>query len=169
MPLGDVASVATLVLFVFYFLGRAWTITKEKALMRESFALEKTEFDDEFIEDRENYYDIDGTGEIISITSEIPILWMKVISIKYSGDWVDITPRKVAPIVDLKKPIQSNCPIFLRMDIPDGMPVYKIRFCRFDYMIVSFDIGYNGRVGGMAPVHYKVSHTVRSLLYYLLK
>ncbi len=169
MSLSDIASVATLILFIFYFLGRAWTITKEKILMRESFDLENTKFDDEFTEDRENYYDIDGTGEIISITSEIPILWLEVVPIKYNEDWVDITPKRATPIVDLKGPIKSNCPIFLRMDIPEGFPAYKIRFCRFDYMVVSFDIGYNGRFGGMAPWNYKISHTVRSYLYYLLK
>lgn len=169
MLLGNVASVATLILFVFYFLGRIWTISKEKALMRETFGFENIEFDNELTEDRENYYDINGGGEIISITSEVPILWMQVIPIKYDKNLIDITSKKTPPIIDHREPIKSNCPIFFRTNIPEGFPTYKIRFCRFDYVIVSFDIGYNGRLGGMTPVNYQISHTLRSYLYYLLK
>lgn len=169
MSLGDIASVATLVLFVFYFLGRFWSITKEKVCIRESFGLETVGFDDVPAEDRENYYDINGGGEIVSITSEVPILWMKIIPIQYDENWVDITPKKAAPVVEQREPIKSNCPVYLRTNIPEAFPAYKVRFCRYDYMIVSFDIGYNGRHGGMAPVNYRISHTLKSYLYYLLK
>lgn len=169
MSLGDIASVATLVLFIFYFIGRVWVIIKEKVLIRETFGFENIGFDEEPSEERENYYDINGGGEIISITSEVPILWLKVIPIQYSDNWVDITPKRATPIIEHKEIIKSNCPIFFRTNIPEGFPTYKIRLCRFDYIMVSFDIAYNGRSGGMAPANYQISHTLRSYLYYLLK
>lgn len=53
MSLGDIASVATLVLFIFYFIGRAWVIIKEKVLIRETFGFENIGFDEEPSEERE--------------------------------------------------------------------------------------------------------------------
>ena len=53
MYLGDIASVATLVLFIFYFIGRAWVIIKEKVLIRETFGFENIGFDEEPSEERE--------------------------------------------------------------------------------------------------------------------
>ena len=53
MSLGDIASVATLVLFIFYFIGRAWVIIKEKVLIRETFRFENIGFDEEPSEERE--------------------------------------------------------------------------------------------------------------------
>lgn len=53
MSLGDIASVATLVLFIFYFIGRAWVIIKEKVLIQETFGFENIGFDEEPSEERE--------------------------------------------------------------------------------------------------------------------
>ena len=171
MNLGDIASIATLVLFLFYFAGRAWAIEKEKTLMRESFALKQTELDGFIPDDCEIYYALeDGPyGEIIEISSEVPILWFHVIPIKYDSSFADITPKNTKPVVTHTSPIRANFPIYLKTDIPDGFPTYKICFLRYDYMKVTFNISYNGKCGGMTPTDYKISPTFRGLLYYLLK
>ncbi|MGE4353320.1 MAG: hypothetical protein AB7D36_04455 [Oscillospiraceae bacterium] len=169
MNLGDIASVATLILFVFYFLGRIWTIQKAKALMLEEFDLENINYGEDLEDDRENYYDFGDGGEIISIRSKLPILWFHVIAIKYDSKFRDRTPRRAKPVVNHHTLLRENEPIYLRMDIPDVLPVYKVRFQRFDYVVVSFDIGYNGRFGGMSPVNYHLSHTFKSFCYYLFK
>jgi hypothetical protein len=169
MGLSDIASIATLILFIFYFLGRTWTIQKEKILMCESFDFENVEYDGEPEADRENYYDLNGGGEIVSIISQVPILWFHVIAIDYDREFRDVTPLNKKPIVAHEEPIRANCPIYLRTEIPEGFPAFKICFQRFDYAIVTFCMGYNGRFGGMSPVQYKITHTLKSFLYYMLK
>lgn len=168
VTLGNISSIATLILFIFYFIGRIWTINKQKILMCESFDLENNKFDPDFAERAEIYYDING-GEVISMVSDVPILWLHVIPVEYNQNAVDITPSNAKPIIKHETPIRSGCPVYLRMDIPDVLPAFKIRFQRFDYVIVSFHVGYNGKCGGMQPIDYRITHTLKSYLYYLLK
>lgn len=174
MLLGNIASAATLILFLFYFLGRAWTIIKAKALMLEEFGLENISNDEAIDFDKKNYFDLcDGEyGEIITIKSEMPIIEFYVIPIKYDENGLDITSQKINSdnaLVSHTVPLKANEPIYLRMDIPEGFPALKIYFRRFDYMKASLNIGYDGRLGGMCPVDYKLSHTFKSFCYYLFK
>lgn len=169
MIIGTISSVATLILFVFYFLGRIWIMLKTKNLMLEDFDVEDIDHCSDVPEDRGIYYDINGGGEIVTIRSSQPILWLNVIPIKYNDDFEDITKKKDKPIVTHRNLIKRNESICLRIDICDGLPVYKVCFQRFDYIIVSFDIEYNGRNGGVSPTNYKMNHTCKSILYLLFK
>ena len=61
MSLGDAASVATLVLFIFYFIGRIWTIRKNTQLMLEDFSLEDASDCVDFADSREIFYHLENS------------------------------------------------------------------------------------------------------------
>lgn len=161
---GNIASIATLVTFLFYTVGKVVTIIRATALMSEDFGVSLgTEFDGDY----SDYYDVDGGGEVLSITSAVPIVSITLIPVLYDGkkdelkDGPTTTKHKLRP--------KRNSRVFLRMSIPEGIPNYRVKIRRFDGTNVKFYVGYNGRSGGMSPVEYKISHTFWSVLYYIFQ
>ena len=94
---------------------------------------------------------------------------LKIVPIKFNKSFKDITPKKSKAIFEYDRLLNSNEPLALQIIIPEGIPHHKVIIKRFDYLTVSFNIGYNGRVGGMSPDDYRIRHTVKSILYYLVK
>lgn len=166
MSLGDAASLVTLVLFVFYILGRIWTIQREKILIYESFEVENRQQLPDNIEDSNLFFDIDPMGEILSIVSTVPILKVNVFEIHYNEE---MKLQNVNLVFSNNVPINANIPMYFKVTIPDILPAYKIQFQRFDYVKVSFNVGFNGKFGGMSPGGYKIQHTIKSFLYYMLR
>ena len=171
MSLGDAASVATLVLFIFYFIGRIWTIRKNTQLMLEDFSLEDASDCVDFADSREIFYHLENSeyGEIISMRYKQPLLWLHIIPITYDGDARKTVRRKAVPIISHDKLIPENKPIYIRTDLPEGFPRYMVRFRRFDYFEGSFELSYDGSFGGMHPAEYHLHPTFKGFLYYFVR
>lgn len=171
MLLGAISSVATLVLFVFYFIGRFWAIKKRSTLMLEDFELENIPNTTELENNADYYYELDGSryGEIISMHSKQPLLWVKVFSPVYDENGHSISAKKVNEVASFDGIIPEGKPIYLKTDILEGFPRYKVVFRRFDYFIGSFEIACNGRVGGMSPLNYTLKPSIKGFLYYLFQ
>ena len=161
---GDIASIATLVTFLLYAVGKVVTIVRATALMSEEFGVS---LEDEFHGDGSDYYDVDGGGEVLSITSAVPIVSIKLISVIYDGEKNKLKKGPTSTKHRLRPKRDSR--VFLRMSIPEGIPNYRVKIRRFDGTNVTFYVGYNGRCGGMSPIDYKISHTLWSILYYVFQ
>lgn len=159
-----ISSIVTLVLFVFYFVGRAWNINLKMKEKLEKFDIEYIA--DAEIDEKENEYNLGG-NEQLKIVSDNPINWIKVYNVEYNGEtnsfeWSD---KELCQ----HSYLHACEAIYFNIAIPEGIPDIGIKFERSDYIQGSFIVGYDGRFGGMHPVDYMLKNTVKSILYYMLK
>ena len=165
--LSDLASFATLVLFVIYFIGRVITIMIEKNIKYENIERFFSEADipselkiiDEFKCD-ENSNDI-----IIIMPTTKSYNWVKIYECNYN--------EKNNRLVKTKK-IYNSERIYndhaLRIDtiITCGIPNYILEFERCDYMKGELILQENGK-NGIEEELLVFKHTLKSILYYLFR
>lgn len=75
------SSIATLILFVVYFVGRVWVIHKNKRLLFEKLTLEYIK--NNHVE-RKNQYDLGGK-ELIAVSSSKGLNWLKIYELKFDS------------------------------------------------------------------------------------
>ncbi|WP_346937334.1 hypothetical protein [Clostridium sp.] len=158
------SSIATLMLFVIYFIGRVWVIHKNKRLLFEKFALEY--IGDDHIE-RKNQYDLGGK-ELITVSSSQGLNWLKIYELKFDSVCGEMTVLNKQPVVT-HKILNVDEKLYLKTNTPCGIPIYRVRYQRFDYIEGSFDIGVDGKYGGLGMRDYKSKLTLKSYCYYICK
>lgn len=159
------SSIATLILFILYFIGRIWVINKNKKLLFENFELEYTESADKV--ERKNQYDLGGL-ELITISSPQGLNWVKVYKVKFDIKKNKMVIAEKEPVV-YHKFLNVNEKIYIKDTVPCGMPVYRIEYERFDYIQGGFDISLDGMYGGLYKNAFKIKLTIKSFLYYICK
>ena len=82
--LSTCSSIATLIMFVIYIVGRIWVTKKNIKLRTETFGVELVENEKNLDVFRENFYELEE-GEIFKITPTAPLLWIKVVPIIYDS------------------------------------------------------------------------------------
>lgn len=65
--------------------------------------------------------------------------------------------------------LNINESLYLKVDIPCGIPKNRVVFEKYDYTKASFDIGFDGRFGGMFKNDYKCKVGLKTFLYYLFR
>ena len=158
------SSIATLILFIFYFWGRVWTINLKKKEKLEKFDVEYVYDTD--IEEKKNEYNLGG-NEQLKIVSENAMNWIKAYKVEYDGTGNEFAWDKEPLCVHTY--LQAHEPIYFNTMIPEGVPNLGIKFERSDYIQGSFIVGYDGRYGGVHPVDYHLENTIKSKFYYILK
>lgn len=164
--LGDVASVATLVLFVIYFLGRLITIINEESICYDTISYVSDDVCN--ISDIIDTFETDSDGYITAIvlTSKQGINDIKVYELFYDKELNEIKNRKtVVATCDFLNVGQSFA---IKTQIPEIIPRYRIEYITHDFRKVEFDILDNMKNGVVSEM-IRPKHTLKSVLYYFFR
>lgn len=164
--LGNIASIATLILFVIYFIGRIISLIIEKKVIYEKIDIYIKEEDipkDLKISDE---YRCEHEGEILIITPyEKSYNWLAIYECKYNEKNKNF--KKVKELKKFEK-IMNNTSIRIDTVITCGIPLYIIEFERSDFIkgiLILQSNGKNGIQEEMLTFH----HTWKSVIYYLFR
>lgn len=164
--LGNIASIATLILFVIYFIGRIISLIIEKKVIYEKIDIYIKEEDipkDLKISDE---YRCEHEGEILIITPyEKSYNWLAIYECKYNEKNNNL--KKVKELKKFEK-IMNNTSIRIDTVLTCGIPLYIIEFERSDFIkgtLIMQSNGKNGIQDEMLTFH----HTWKSVIYYLFR
>lgn len=165
--LGVISSVATLILFIIYFIGRVISIIIEKNIKFEEINIYTDEKDmPKNIKIVDEFKCNEDSMDILILTPNTKSYnWIKV----YECD----INRKNGNIKKTKKLYETNRiynDTSFRLDtiILCAIPKYLIEFERSDYMRGVLNLTTNGK-NGVQEEMLRFSHTFKSIIYYLFK
>ncbi|RHQ88777.1 hypothetical protein [Clostridium sp. AF21-20LB] len=158
------ANFCTIILFVLFVIGKIWILKRNMPLYNENFEYILVDKDEEF-----NRQFLLGEKETIKLSSPDGIYDIIVYVLNRTEKGKPKRTRISSALEDgIQHPLKlnKNEPVYLRMDLPCGMPDYQLEIIKYDYVKLIVELGANGKVGGIW-VNVKVRCGVRSLLYYL--
>lgn len=162
--IANVASIMTIILFIFYFLGRFIIIIKEKENKYEQIDLYITNDNEVFKEYKiiEEYNLDEDCNEYMIITPrEKSYNWFKIYE-------YDDESNKKNCIYNRNGFLNSGHSIKIKAKIAECIPKYIIKFERSDYIVGEMELSHNGK-NGVQEELIKCKHTWKSILYYILK
>ena len=107
--IANIASIATLILFVFYFIGRWWSITIEKKDLYEKIDIQA-------VDEEEDLDIINVNGEeIIKMTSEKYLNWIKFYDAIWNGN--ENAGVEKGALIKKVKNINRNEPMYFKISI----------------------------------------------------
>ena len=168
--IGWLTNLITILLFIIFVVGKVWVIIRDRSLYDEIYECvqvdENAEFNRQFILDK------DGQ-EVIAISSPKGIYDIKIYKIttrnSQSGE---IQSKEEIPANmedNIRHPIMlnKNEKVYIRTDLPCGVPKFQLEIIRYDYVKVQVELGHNGKVGGVSLVNQKTKPSVKRWMYYL--
>ena len=167
ITISEIASIATLILFVIYFIGRIISIIVEKSIKYEIVDLFNKE--DELKESMkivDEYRCTENYSNIIIITPKGKAYnWIKIYECNYNERKNSIVKTKLLYKTDR---IYNDTSFRLNTIVSCGIPQYVIEFERSDYMKGILYTQCNGKNGIQEEI-LEFKHSLRSVLYYLFK
>lgn len=163
--IANISSIVTIILFVFYILGRVFIIFIERNRIYEKIDIEISKSDNTFDKYKivDEYLLDDDSDEYMIITPiEKSYNWIKIF--KYNNYEKN---KKVCEHIR-KAVLNIGYSIKIKAQIAELTPQYVVRFQRSDYVVGEVMIAHNGR-NGIQEEMIKCKHTLKSILYYLLK
>lgn len=162
MSISDLASIATLLLFVAYIIGRAFRIHQMKETLTEKYQFEK-DFDLDGPKTMP-YLELVKDGAVFSVCSPVGIKQLrayKAIVLPYQCEAI-----KGDNIGELKD-IKPNEKAFIKVDIPDLYEGCFIDIEKKDGVKISFGIATSGYDNSLIQTHYSLKMTLKSWIYYI--
>lgn len=171
--IGDMASIATLILFVIYFVGRTITVFMEKQICYDEISFLSSREPDKYdiIEEVNTIaWDDDnwsaGNITMVVLTSKQGIRNIKVYEIAYDDNYNEIEDGlKEIDKCDFLNVGQSFAII---TELPELIPKHRIVYYTQDFKKVTFNISDNLK-SGVASEMLQAKHTLKSILYYLFR
>ena len=166
--IANIASIATIILFIFYFIGRFIIIKKEKSGIYEQIDLYTTNTENIFKKYKmvdEIVLDENPSEYMIITPTEKMYNWIKIYKYKYKYNGNELVKEKC---LWSKENLYKNHSIKIKTYVVEGIPKYIIKFERSDYMIGEIFVVHNGK-NGIQEEMIKCKHTLKSILYYILK
>ena len=164
--LGNIASIATLILFVIYFIGRIISLIIEKKMIFEKIDIYCNEEDIpnnlKIVDEHKCKY----SEEILIITPhEKSYNWLAIYECKYNEK-----NNKLEKCKELEKFEKIINDTSIRVDtiISCGIPSYMIEFERSDYIKGILILQSNGK-NGVQEELIELHHTWKSIIYYLFR
>ena len=165
--ISDIASIATLILFVIYFIGRIISIIIEKNIKYETIDVYNNEKAiNKNIKIVDEYCCSEECNDILIITPQTKSYnWVAIYRCEYDEKTNDLIKRE-----QLYKTERIYNDVSFRIDttLSCGIPQYVIEFERSDYMKGKLYTQYNGK-NGIEEDMLIFNHTLKSVLYYLFK
>lgn len=164
------ANFCTILLFIIFVIGKIWILFRNRSLYDENFEYRMVEGEDEF--NRQfilNRY----AQEIIKISSPDGIYDIKIRHIlekdEKTGKITKLELISKSQEDNIQHPLKlnKNEAVYIRTDLPGGMPKYQIEITKYDYTKIIAELGENGKVGGFTLINQKIERGFRSLFYYL--
>ena len=165
--LGDIASIATLILFIIYFIGRIISIIIEKNIKYETVDVYYNEKDvSKSFKIVEEVKISDEYSDILIITPQIKSYnWIRIYECKYDENKNKLI--KIKQLCEIGK-IYNDTSLRVDANISCGIPQYILDFERSDYMKGKLILQYNGK-NGIQEEMLEFNHTLKSIIYYLFK
>lgn len=158
--LGDIASIATLLLFVIYFIGRIITIIMVKPIWNDKIV------DCDSATDIVDEYKIDETGCKTALTTTNGIRNVKIYSVEFDPEEGVIYSSK--KLLYEKEFLNVGQSIVIHADLSDCIPQIIVEYETIEYMKVTIHWVDNCKNGVMSEIP-TMKHTLKSILYYLCK
>ncbi len=156
-----VASIATLVLFIFYILGRIWSMNKIKQEIDEKL---DREYNENFLIVDE--FDVgENTEEKVYLTATHTLLSVRIYECFYSGKKGTISKGNL--VCDCGS-LRNGFTFQFNTYFPEGEPSYLLEYQSLDHTIGRLVFEENGKNGIVSEQLYK-EHTVESWIYYFIK
>lgn len=159
--IGMLSSIATLILFLVYLIGKYFSIKKQEVLLSETINV--CYGSDATVKVRGSIDIGEDTSEEIYISSSEPLRYVRLCLYDVEKDLDKQNKSFEKEYSNLKNGQVLQVNTYLAC----GAPVYYVEYQRFDYVIGRFVLAENGKNGDlMEQLHIK--HTRRSILYYLV-
>lgn len=156
------SSVVTLMLFLFYLIGRYLLVRKVETFITESIDVVYTSNAEN---QKNNIVDVIELGEdhseTVYLSSIEPMRYIKFYEYDFDKDR---RGKFIAEYLNLK----NEQVLEVRTYLPEGIPNYILEYQRFDYVKGKLSLGENGK-NGLLLENLELKHTAKSLLYYLVK
>ena len=164
MYIGTISSIATLILFFFYFIGRTWTLFKDVKFPLgglNAHVVCYEDFDDFSI-------DLGGT-QVIRLVAQENLTYLEVWSCSWDNSFNSIRLEK--KVSDRLHYLPKDNPIYIKCDIPEGIPHNAVVFQRYDGLKGILVIGNNGRENsdGVSFSYNRLEITAEAILYNLVR
>jgi hypothetical protein len=165
MGISEISSIATLILFGLYFIGRILTMHVERNIrnIRVESYYKDMPFDNYDIVDEEMIDECDYEGIIITPLSDLN--YIRIVKCIWNEKKGKLIEGKV--IYEYKNLI-TDYSLLVKIALPCGMPTYKLYFQRCDYMKGEMYIAENGK-NGILSEGLKMKHTIKSRIYYIVR
>lgn len=162
--LSDVASIATLILFIIYFVGRIITIMKQRDIYYDQLEIllaDDNKYDHHFVE--EFHLDDDPYNNFV-ITSAQGIWGLKIYQYQLDDNYQVLGKSMVAtyPFLNI------NHRVAIYLTVPELIPRYCVEYTTADFKRVTFDLKDNMKSSVLSEIA-RPKHTWRSVLYYLFR
>lgn len=160
--LGDIASITTLILFVFYFVGRTITIFTVRKINFETINVSTENSNVENVE--EVWYAGEDTPYSVLLTSTQGIFDIKLYK-KICDEELNLIGYKIEARKDF---LNIGQVLEIKTMLPDIHAAYMLEYTMIDYRKVSFELVDNMRGGAFSAIA-TPRHTLKSVLYYYFK
>lgn len=167
--LGNIASIATLLLFVIYFIGRAITVIAVKNVVKEKFVLDVTQDElelysvvDDVYDDNSSPEDKDFTGLILSVEG---VRNIRIYSVREDSDGIMHLRGKEIYRRDFLNVGQA---LAIHKITGDLYPTLFIDYETINYMKVNIEWSDNLKNGVFSEQVYP-KHTLKSILYLMCR
>lgn len=162
--IGNISAFATLISFIIYFIGKFIRIKMSKKLRYENIEVYyNTQKNDLKIVDE--YYIGTSNSEIILVSSEVPLNWIKIYEFEYDDKKNKFIKGK---LTEKHGFLRAGHAIQINTYLSCGVPAYILEFEQYDYLVGSFHFAENGK-NGILEECVTMSHTFRSYLYYIFE
>ena len=165
-----IANFCTILLFIIFVIGIIWILFRNRSLYDENFEYLMVAVNDEF--DRQFILNANAQ-EAIKNSSPDGLYDIKIRYILERDEKTRNITKSKSILKNQEDNIQhplklnKNEAVYIRPDLPGGMPKYQIEIIKYDYTKITAELGENGKVGGFTLVNQKIERGFRSLFYYL--
>lgn len=161
--LSNIASIATVVLFVLYIIGHIYTIKQLQYSLSEQYQFEEN-FDFEGPKPKHYFEFSPNIGRIFSISSKIGIKEICIYESFYSQEK---DGRVKGSLKGKLEKIRSNEKAYIKVDTPDLGAGCFIELVKCDGVKISFGVASSGYDGSLVQTQYALKMTLKSWVYYL--
>ena len=160
--ISDLASIATLVLFIIYFVGRFFRIKGIKSTLREEYRIENEPETSELL--LPYFVDLtNGSGEYFSVSSSNGFK-----RVSFYDAVLDVYGNaNKGELIKKFDNVFPNEKVYAKVDIPDTTEACFVEIEKNDYVKISFGIADNGYDGALIKTGYKIKMPIKAWLYYL--
>ena len=164
MNLGDIASVATLILFAFYFIGRAITIFRFRGVFPDEIRMEAADFEKSGEQIVESYFLEENPRNAFVLTARQGIYDLSVYRILYDDSFHFTGRQKLEgmayPFLNLGQSVEFLC------TSPELLPEFEVVYYTPDYKKVTVTLWDNPKNGVMSESA-RPQNTLWSVLFHL--
>lgn len=166
MTLGDIASVATLLLFVFYFVGRTITIIRSRSVFPDNIRMESLGFDRSGLDIVEQFDLEPNPYNAFILTSEQGIYDLSIYQISYDEECNRVGRKQLK---DCKYSfLNKGQSLEFRLSVPELLVTYEVEYYTPDYRKVTISLWDNPKNGVMSESA-RPQNTFKSVLFHLMK